>query len=115
MGLSSARAFWKASSPQGSQFTGHEWQDFLRDHHLISSMSRRGNCLDNAAMESWFSTLKHELGEHFDSPADAKTKLFDYIEVFYNRKRQHSTLGYKSPVQFLENWIREQHQEKLVA
>lgn len=63
-------------------------------------MSRRGNCYDNAAMESWNSTLKAELGEHFDSPGDAKENLFDYIEVFYNQKRLHSTIDYRSPAEF---------------
>ena len=62
-------------------------------------MSRRGNCYDNAAMESWFSTLKIELGERFESYADAKEKLFDYIEVFYNQQRRHSSLDYVSPAE----------------
>ena len=66
-------------------------------------MSRRGNCLDNAAMESWNSTLKVELGEDFESPGDAKSQLFDFIEVFYNRQRRHSTLGYRSPKAFEES------------
>jgi len=63
-------------------------------------MSRRGNCLDNAAMESWNSTLKAELGEHFAGPEDARRKLFDYIEVFYNQERMHSSLDYASPAKF---------------
>lgn len=63
-------------------------------------MSRRGDCYDNAAMESWFSTFKSELGERFDSYADAKEKAFDYIEVFYNQQRRHSSLGYISPADF---------------
>ena len=63
-------------------------------------MSRRGNCYDNAVMESFFSTVKFELGERFDSHADAKTKLFDYIEVFYNQERRHSALGNMSPARF---------------
>ena len=63
-------------------------------------MSRKGNCYDNAAMESWFATLKAELGEHFESNAAAKTALFDYIETFYNSVRRHSSLGYKSPKDF---------------
>ena len=63
-------------------------------------MSRRGNCYDNALMESWFSTVKHKLGEHFDSCGDAKMALFDYIEVFYNQRRRHSTLGQISPAEF---------------
>ena len=63
-------------------------------------MSRRGNCYDNAAMESWFSTVKSELGEHFDSAQAAKEKLFDYIEVFYNQQRMHSAIGYAAPAEF---------------
>jgi putative transposase len=63
-------------------------------------MSRSGNCLDNAAMESWNSTLKSELGEDFDGPADAKQQLFDYIEAFYNQTRMHSSLDYLSPAEF---------------
>ena len=63
-------------------------------------MSRRGNCFDNAAMESWFSTLKAELGEHFTNPTETKNQLFDYVEVFYNQQRRHSTLGYLSPAEF---------------
>ncbi len=63
-------------------------------------MSRRGNCLDNAAMESFNSTLKSELSEHFPSQGDAKAQLFDYIEVFYNQQRRHSSLGYLSPAQY---------------
>ena len=62
-------------------------------------MSRRGECWDNAAMESWFSTVKFELGETFESIRRAKEQLFDYIEVFYNRRRRHSTIGYRTPVQ----------------
>ena len=63
-------------------------------------MSRRGNCYDNAVMESFFSTVKSELGERFDSYGDAKMALFDYIEVFYNQWRRHSTLGQISPAAF---------------
>ena len=68
-------------------------------HHLFS-MSRRGNCYDNAVMESWFSTVKSEEGERFESYAHAKEALFDYIEVFYNQRRRHSTLGQISPAEF---------------
>jgi transposase InsO family protein len=63
-------------------------------------MSRRGNCLDNAAMESWNSTIKFELGETFESIGRGKEQLFDYIEVFYNQKRRHSTLDYVSPARY---------------
>lgn len=63
-------------------------------------MSRRGDCLDNAVSESWFSTLKHELSEDLESAADAKSQLFDFIEVFYNPNRMHSSLNYASPAEF---------------
>jgi transposase InsO family protein len=63
-------------------------------------MSRRGNCYDNAVMGSFFSTVKFELGEHFDHCGEAKVQLFDYIEVFYNQRRRHSTLGQISPAAY---------------
>ena len=63
-------------------------------------MSRRGNCHDNAVMESFFSTVKSELADRFDTYGDAKMELFDYIEVFYNQRRRHSTLGQISPAAF---------------
>jgi transposase InsO family protein len=63
-------------------------------------MSRRGNCFDNAVMESFFSTVKSELGERFEGYGVAKEQLFDYIEVFYNQQRRHSTLGQVSPAAF---------------
>ena len=64
-----------------------------REHGIECSMSRRGNCLDNAAMESWFSTVKAELGETFESIHRGKEQLFDFIEVFYNQRRRHSALA----------------------
>jgi transposase InsO family protein len=67
---------------------------------IICSMSRRGNCYDNAVMESFFSTVKSELGERFDSNGDAEMALADYIEVFYNQKRCHSSAGRMSPAAF---------------
>lgn len=87
-------------SDQGSQYASEDYQRALEEHGITCSMSRRGNCLDNAVLESWNKTLKAELGDRFESPADAKTKLFDYIEVFYNQQRRHSTLGYLSPAAF---------------
>ena len=90
-------------SDQGSTYASEDHRRLLEKRGITCSMSRRGNCLDNAAMESWFSTLKSELGEHFDSPSEAKTKLFDYIEVFYNQQRMHSTIGYLSPGEFERN------------
>jgi putative transposase len=87
-------------SDQGSTYASEDYQEVLRDHGITCSMSRRGNCYDNAVMESWFSTVKWELGETFESIRRAKDQLFDYIEVFYNQQRRHSSIGYVSPAQF---------------
>jgi putative transposase len=87
-------------SDQGSTYASEDYQDLLDDHGIVCSMSRRGNCLDNAAMESWFSTVKAELGETFESISRGKAQLFDYIEVFYNQRRRHSALDYLSPARY---------------
>ena len=87
-------------SDQGSTYASEDYQRVLEARGITCSMSRRGNCYDNAAMESWFSTLKSELGEHFDSYGRAKEELFDYIEVFYNTRRRHSSIGYVAPGTF---------------
>jgi len=84
-------------SDQGCIYASEDYQSLLDARGIVCSMSRRGNCYDNAVMESFFSTVKSELGEHFDSHGDAKMELFDYIEVFYNQRRRHSTLGQVSP------------------
>jgi putative transposase len=87
-------------SDQGCTYASEDYQEVLRDHGITCSMSRRGNCHDNAAMESWFSTLKFELGETFESIRRGKQQLFDYVEVFYNQQRRHSSIGYATPAQF---------------
>lgn len=87
-------------SDRGGPYTSEDYQEVLLTHGITCSMSRKGNCIDNAAMESWFSTLKAELGERFESSSQAKEKLFDYIEVFYNQKRRHSSLDYMSPAEY---------------
>ena len=87
-------------SDQGSTYASEDYQAILAAHGITCSMSRRGNCYDNAAMESWFSTLKSELGERFETAGQAKEQLFDYIEVFYNQQRMHSAIGYASPAEF---------------
>ena len=87
-------------SDQGSTYTSDDYQAVLAAHGLTCSMSRRGNCYDNSVMEAFFLTLKSEVGERFDTHADAKAELFDYIEVFYNQERLHSGLHYRSPAQF---------------
>jgi putative transposase len=89
-------------SDQGCQFTGHDWQTFLRDHNLVSSMSRRGNCHDNAVAESFFQLLKRERirRQIYSTRQDARADVFNYIEMFYNPKRRHNTAGDVSPVEF---------------
>jgi len=87
-------------SDQGSPYASEDYQNLLSANGITCSMSRRGNCYDNAVAESWFSTLKSELGERFDTYASAKVDLFDYIEVFYNRQRRHSALDYVSPAEY---------------
>jgi transposase InsO family protein len=87
-------------SDQGSTYASEDYQRVLEQYGITCSMSRRGNCLDNAVAESWFSTFKAELGERFESPAHAKEAAHDYIESFYNRRRRHSSVGYVSPADF---------------
>jgi transposase InsO family protein len=94
-------------SDRGSQYSSRMYRQELAVRGIAVSMSRRGNCWDNAPAESFFSSLKTELfaGEPVPPTRDAaRQALFEYIEVFYNRKRRHSTLGYMSPVRFEENW-----------
>jgi len=87
-------------SDQGCTYASEDYQAILETFGITCSMSRRGDCYDNAVMESFFSTVKAELGEHFESDGLAKAELFDYIEVFYNQQRRHSTLGLVSPAAF---------------
>jgi putative transposase len=87
-------------SDQGCTYASEDYQAILDAHGLTCSMSRRGNCYDNAVMESFFSTVKSELADRFDSFGQGKMELFDYIEVFYNQRRRHSTLGQISPAAF---------------
>ena len=89
-------------SDRGSQYTSEPFQRFLADQGLACSMSRSGNCWDNAAMKSFFSSLKTERTARtlYHTRAQAKADVFDYIERFYNPRRRHSTLGYLSPMEF---------------
>jgi transposase InsO family protein len=87
-------------SDRGCPYASEDYRRVLSAHGITCSMSRRGNCYDNAAMESWFSTLKSELGERFESYGTAKEELFNYIEAFYNARRRHSTLAYLSPIDY---------------
>lgn len=89
-------------SDRGSQYASGDYQDALKERGVVCSMSRKGNCWDNAVAESFFATLKTELiyPRRFATRREAKEAIFDYVEVFYNRRRRHSTLGYLSPVDF---------------
>lgn len=98
-------------SDRGSQYASDDHRKALVEGGFTCSMSRKGNCWDNAVSESWFSTLKAELGEEFSSHADADRELFDFIEVFYNQQRSHSTLGFISPAEFERNF----HQKPAAA
>lgn len=88
-------------SDQGSQYTSHDFVALLKQHDIHVSMSGAGNCYDNAMMESFFATLKTEcVTQRFDTRQQARQIIFEYIEVWYNRLRRHSALGYLSPEQF---------------
>ena len=89
-------------SDRGSQYASNDYQQILNDYGITCSMSRKGNCYDNAVMESFFATLKQELiyRQPYRSRQDTKQDIFEYIQVWYNRKRKHSTLQYLSPEQF---------------
>jgi transposase InsO family protein len=104
-------------SDRGSQYASGTFQSKLTEFGMICSMSRKGNCWDNAPTESWFNSFKNERyhGVRHETHADMKAAVFEYIEIFYNRKRQHSTLGYKSPIQFFDRWISEQNHEMRAA
>ena len=103
-------AIWRRGKPlsllhhsdQGSQYTSEQFQRLMADHGITCSMSRSGNVWDNAAMESFFSSLKTERTARkvYRTRDEAKADVFDYIERFYNPKRRHSTIGYLSPVEF---------------
>ena len=103
-------AIWRRGKPdalvhhsdRGSQYTSEQFQRLMADHGVVCSMSRSGNVWDNAAMESFFSSLKTERTARkiYRSRDEAKADVFDYIERFYNPKRRHSTIGYMSPMEF---------------
>ena len=92
-------------SDRGSQFASAAYRQVLAQHGLLASMSRKGNCYDNAFIESFWSSLKYELVYHhrFATLAEARIALFDYIETFYNRTRLHSSLDYLGPIHFESN------------
>lgn len=89
-------------SDRGVQYASSDYQALLAEHNCVCSMSRKGNCWDNAVAESFFATLEWELieGSDWHTYQEARRALFDYLEVWYNRKRRHSLLGYKSPADY---------------
>jgi putative transposase len=101
-------AIWKRNPPnclmvhsdRGSQYASDIYQKTIKDNGFICSMSRKGNCWDNSPSESFFHTLKTELTHHsrYQTRQEAKQEIFEYIEVFYNRQRRHSTIGYQTPL-----------------
>jgi transposase InsO family protein len=109
------QAIWRRKPPKGlifhsdhgSQYASHEFRALVRKNNARSSMSRVGNCYDNACMESLFKTLKTELvyDERYYSRKEAQKSIFEYIEVFYNGQRRHSLLGYMSPAEFEKSSI----------
>lgn len=94
-------------SDRGSPYASWQYQKRLAACGIATSMSRPGNCYDNAVAEAFFSTLKTEMPGAFDSLADANRRLFDYIEVFYNQQRRHSALGYLAPAEYERTFSRE--------
>ena len=94
-------------SDRGVQYACSEFRKALQDHHMVQSMSGKGNCYDNAMMESFFHTLKTELiySRKYWTRSEAKGEIFEYIGVFYNRIRRHSSLGYRSPLAFEQQFL----------
>ena len=89
-------------SDRGVQYASADFWNVLKNYGFIQSMSRKDNCYDNAVAESFFHTLKteHVYGYRYETRAEAMQSIFEYIEMFYNRQRRHSALGYRSPVSF---------------
>ncbi len=100
-------------SDRGSEYTSQSYRDLLQEHQMQGSMSRKGDCYDNAVVESFWGTMKEEGIEEktFLTHKEAKEVLFEYIEIFYNRKRRHSFLGYVSPTAYEEMWKIQQKKE----
>lgn len=95
-------------SDQGCQYTSHELRRFLRERGIIQSMSRRGQCWDNAPTESFFRTLKKETGiakAFLSGPAEVESVLIDWIETWYNRMRRHTFIGYCCPAEYEARWV----------
>lgn len=113
-----AQALWRAvrskrpppglihHSDRGSQYCADDYRKLVKQFGMLASMSRKGNCYDNAPMESFWGSMKNEMIHHhrYATRADAESAIKEYIEIFYNRQRRHSRLGYESPARFAENF-----------
>lgn len=101
-------------SDRGSQYASHDYQAVLKEYGMTASMSRKGNCWDNAPMERFFNSLKNERTHHrrYATREEARQDTFEYVEVFYNRSRRHSALGYQSSAALYATWL---NQQKLAA
>ncbi len=97
-------------SDRGSQYCSHEYQSLLRQYEMRASMSRKGNCYDNAPIESFWGTLKNELVHHcrYQTRAEAVREIGEYIDIFYNRQRRQARLGYVSPTAYMQQFARQQ-------
>lgn len=116
-----AQALWRAvrskrppsglihHSDRGTQYCADDYRKLVAQFGMVASMSRKGNCYDNAPMESFWGSLKNEMIHHqrYATRANAESAIKEYIEIFYNRQRRHSRLGYVSPASFAENYSRE--------
>lgn len=116
-----AQALWRAvrskrpppglihHSDRGTQYCADDYRKLVAQFGMVASMSRKGNCYDNAPMESFWGSLKNEMIHHqrYATRANAESAIKEYIEIFYNRQRRHSRLGYVSPASFAENFSRE--------
>jgi len=102
-------------SDRGVQYASGDYQKLLLSNGMIGSMSRKGNCWDNAPMESFFGTLKREMIHHerFATKAEAKRRIFEYIQLFYNGWRRHSSIGSVSPIDFERNY--QYHQQQVLT
>lgn len=98
-------------SDRGSPYASADYQVILAAHRITCSMSRSGDCYDNAVMEAFFSTVKMELGDRFENADKAKHALFKYLEMFYNQRRRHSTIGYVSPAVYERQTLAAQKSE----
>ena len=90
---------------RGNLYAAHAYREIQENYGLVASMSRKGDCYDNAVAESFFATLKNEITifKNYSTRQEAKSDIFSYIEIFYNRQRLHQTLGYQTPLEFEEN------------